>query len=144
MLSLQQVEQHFFACTERCLKSAPTEGTAALCLDPAAVKKSFELLTLYSNSVVLAEARPEMRRSPVGQQTASPMLLVQLRSAEALLIWIVLCLIHQCVEEKEWPGISNYRLPVQADDLRHPLNPFSRSNPSQLDSAASLSFTELG
>jgi hypothetical protein len=47
------------------------------------------------------------------------MLKVLLRSLEVLLTWIVLCLIYQCVETKEWEGIRKYRLPVEPDELRH-------------------------
>lgn len=149
MLCLQQVEQYFFECAEAFLTNAPVPGATSAdasssssmhvdgesstqppCLSASEVKECVKLLTLYSQAVAKVEAWPGVcnpRQPPDddGDDEApdeyyeSPMLLVQLRGLEAILTWILMCLIHQQVATEEWPGLSRYRLPVEADELRH-------------------------
>ena len=143
MLCLQQVEQHFFLCAEVFLSNSPVPpkssahskgskstlssflgsffSSQSRCLSPREVEECVELLTLYSQVVANIEARSEIwtPKQASNEYIDCPMLMVQLRSTEALLTWIVMCLIHQRVAAKEWTGLARYRLPVASDDLRH-------------------------
>jgi hypothetical protein len=127
-LLLQHVEQHFFTCTELYLSRSALMSTSSIsvcgaALSAADIEMSVELLQLYSQVVAKVEAWTGLWQSP-GFSPASdyknaPMLKVQLRSVEALLTWIVLCLVYQRVETQEWEGIRKYKLPVEPDELRH-------------------------
>ena len=130
MLCLQQVEQFFYACADRylthpCSSTCSSTHRGMMSTNPIfpggnEVKKCVVLLKLYSRAVATVESRYTtwaLTASP-HVYPFSPMLLVQLRSLETLLTWIVMCLIHQRVEH-EWQGIARYKLPVEADDLRH-------------------------
>jgi hypothetical protein len=121
MLLLHHVEQHFFTCTERYLSSSALMGTSSngvsctAALSAADISSSVDLLEVYSQVVAKVEDWPGLWQSDAHK----PMLKVQLRSLEALLTWIVLCLIYQRIEIKEWEGIRKYKLPVEPDALRH-------------------------
>jgi hypothetical protein len=128
-LLLQNVEKHFYMCTERYLSRSALMSTSSkrkcgATLSEADIRHSVNLLQLYSQVVAKIEAWPGLWQSTPLCSAASdyenaPMLKVQLRSLEALLTWIVLCLIYQRIETEEWEGIRKYKLPVEADDLRH-------------------------
>ena len=53
-----------------------------------------------------------------GVDGPAPMLSVEGRSREALLVWIMLCLSHRTAAG-EFPGLLRYAVPLQPDDLRH-------------------------
>lgn len=125
-LSLQQVEQHFFVCAERCLACALPSGSAdappacppSQYLSDVEIVQAYKLLLLYSQAVAQIEGRDGVW----GDEPAdhhSPMLQRQLRSRESLLASIVLCLTYQRIAAVEWRGIARYKLPVEPDDLRH-------------------------
>lgn len=133
-LCLQQVEQHFFALAARHLTCASSSAQGSSkstrgfmphafmprqCLSSEDVRKAVELLTVYSQTVAQVEARPGIWMPDQAADDHSPMLLKQFRSRESLLACIVLCLIHHRIATEEWEGIVKYKLPVEADDLRH-------------------------
>jgi hypothetical protein len=127
-LLLQQVEQHFFMCRELYLgRSALMRTSSKTRLNQHSLRPKLNFcrnLAAYSKVVVQAEAWPGLwqyqRDCPdMSDYANAPMLKVQLRSMEALLTWIVLCLIYLRVETDEWEGIRKYKLPVEPDDLRH-------------------------
>jgi hypothetical protein len=129
MLLLQQVEQMMFLSAERYLSGSvhmPRSSNRAPCLSAlsaADIHSYVEILKLYSETVAEIESWPQLWHSSAHPQEAdyahTPMLQVQLRSLEALLTWIVLCLIHLHVQSEVWEGIRKYKLPVEPDDLRH-------------------------
>eukprot|EP00892_Ulva_mutabilis_P010317 jgi/Ulvmu1/7658/UM038_0087.1 len=53
-----------------------------------------------------------------GAAEQPPLLQVESRSRETLLVWITLCLCH-CTAKEEFPALHKYALPVQPDSLRH-------------------------
>jgi hypothetical protein len=129
MLLLQQVEQMMFLSAERYLSGSvhmPRSSNRAPCpaaLSAAEIHSYVVILKHYSETVAQIESWPQLWHLSAHPQAAdyahTPMLQVQLRSLEALLTWILLCLIHLHVQSEVWEGIRRYKLPVEPDDLRH-------------------------
>lgn len=70
------------------------------------------VLEMYSDVVLKLETAASRSKGHAA------LLQVELRSREALLVWIMLCLTHRGAVA-EFQATSRYALPVQPDDLRH-------------------------
>ena len=120
MLRLQLVEQHFCKLAHDCLVSTPySVQISPPRMSQTDIKKFAELLQAYSRLVSQVECRPGVWKEVSPADQSSPMLHRQLRGHEALLTCIMVCLVHRHIVHDEWEGMSQYKLPLEADDLRH-------------------------